>query len=128
MKNQVAFILLLTTWFFALAADKAETGMRVPMNLFNIGDSIGEGDYYTGELEALLRRDAAKELVLRPTRKLHSTPGRDACNKDRGAGIPRLQVREGFAARRQRALAGEGKPGVAPLISRLRPVQRRGRD
>ena len=44
MKNQVAFILLLTTWVFALAANKAETGMTVPLDLFNIGDSIGEGE------------------------------------------------------------------------------------
>ena len=44
MKKQVAFILLLVTWFFASAASSAEAGMPVPLNLFNIGDSIGEGE------------------------------------------------------------------------------------
>jgi lysophospholipase L1-like esterase len=44
MIKQFVLILLVTTWFFALAANKAETGMRVPENLFNIGNSIGEGE------------------------------------------------------------------------------------
>jgi hypothetical protein len=48
MKKQFAFILLLITWFFTLAANKAESGMRVPLNLFNIGDSIGEGEAADG--------------------------------------------------------------------------------
>ena len=48
MKKQFVLILLVTTWFFTLVANKAEAGMRVPLNLFNIGDSIGEGEAADG--------------------------------------------------------------------------------
>jgi len=48
MKKQVAFILLLVIWFLGSAASSAEAGMPVPLNLFNIGDSIGEGEAADG--------------------------------------------------------------------------------
>ena len=48
MKKQVAFILLLVTWFFGSAARSTQADMPVPLNLFNIGDSIGEGEAADG--------------------------------------------------------------------------------
>lgn len=44
MKKQFAFNLLLATLFLASAVSAADAGMPVSLNLFNIGDSIGEGE------------------------------------------------------------------------------------
>ena len=43
-------MLLFTTGFFLVIANIAESGKLVPLNLFNIGDSIGEGEAADGTI------------------------------------------------------------------------------
>jgi lysophospholipase L1-like esterase len=43
-KKHFFIMLLFTTCFFWMIANTAESGNPVPLNLFNIGDSIGEGE------------------------------------------------------------------------------------
>lgn len=46
-------MLLFTTCFFWAIANIAEAGKPVPLNLFNIGDSIGEGEAADGTIEEI---------------------------------------------------------------------------
>ena len=43
-------MLLFTTCFFLVIANTAESGKLVPLNLFNVGDSIGEGEAADGTI------------------------------------------------------------------------------
>ena len=49
-KEHFFIILLFTTCFFWATAITAESGKLVPLNLFNIGDSIGEGEAADGTI------------------------------------------------------------------------------
>ena len=49
-KKHFFTVLLFTTYFFWVTANTAESGRLVPLNLFNIGDSIGEGEAADGTI------------------------------------------------------------------------------
>ncbi len=49
-KKNFFIIMLFTTCFFLAIANTAEAGNLVPLNLFNIGDSIGEGEAADGTI------------------------------------------------------------------------------
>lgn len=49
-KKNLLIITLFTTCFFWVTANTAESGNPVPLNLFNIGDSIGEGEAADGTI------------------------------------------------------------------------------
>jgi lysophospholipase L1-like esterase len=49
-KNNFFVMLLLTTCFFWMTANTSESGNSVPLNLFTIGDSIGEGEAADGTI------------------------------------------------------------------------------
>ena len=49
-KKHIFIMALFTTCFFRVTANTAEAGNLVPLNLFNIGDSIGEGEAADGTI------------------------------------------------------------------------------